>query len=202
MKQEKSSQRKVGCVTAKRLFGLEHRTVRWCTGQCPVRQAASSEVAALGNSPTAYGYNSPDCPVCTGLSGEPTVGRAICAGHVAEPTARRGTGLSGVHRTCPVRHRTCPVRQRLSGCQRSAAPVKERNRAPDCPVRHATEGKNCLPRLLSTAPSCLGAIKGTPRRMEEHTKQPLSILDHPHSVFAHPFVILSDSSSVLVRTVR
>jgi hypothetical protein len=32
------------------------------------------EDAALGNLPTAYGYNSPDCPVCTGLSGEPTVG--------------------------------------------------------------------------------------------------------------------------------
>jgi hypothetical protein len=43
---------------------------------CPVRQAGSSEVAALGNSPATYGYNSPDCPVCTGLSGEPTVGRA------------------------------------------------------------------------------------------------------------------------------
>jgi hypothetical protein len=69
---------------------LEHRTVRWCTRQCPVRQADSNELAALGNSPATYGYNSPDCPVCTGLSGEPTVGRAICAGHVAEPTARRG----------------------------------------------------------------------------------------------------------------
>jgi hypothetical protein len=55
-----------------------------------VRQAGSSELAALGNSSAAYGYNSPDCPMCTGLSGEPTVGRAICAGHVAEPTARRG----------------------------------------------------------------------------------------------------------------
>jgi hypothetical protein len=89
-----------------------------------------------------------------------------------------GTGLSGVHRTCPVR-------QRLSGCQRSAAPVKERNRAPDsvrcapdCPVRQTTEGKNCLPRLLSTAPSCLGAIKGTPRRMEEYTKHSQSSPKH------------------------
>ena len=71
--------------------------------------------------------------------------------------------------------------------------------APDCPVRHETEGKDGLPDLFPTAPSCLGAIKGTPRRMEETTKQLLSILDHPHSVFAHPFVILSDSSSVLVR---
>jgi hypothetical protein len=56
---------------------------------CPVRQAGSSELAALGNSPATYDYNSPDCPVCTGLSGEPAVDRAICAGHVAEPTARR-----------------------------------------------------------------------------------------------------------------
>jgi hypothetical protein len=67
----------------------EHRTVRWCTGQCPVRQAGSSKLAALGNSPATYGYNSSDCPVSQRSAG-PTVGRAICAGHVAEPTARRG----------------------------------------------------------------------------------------------------------------
>jgi hypothetical protein len=69
---------------------------------------------------------------------------------------------------------------------------------PDCPVRHPTQGKNCLPGLLSTAPSYLGAIKGTPRRMEENTKHTLSILDHSHSVFAHLIGILSDLSSVLV----
>jgi hypothetical protein len=62
-------------------------------------------------------------------------------------------------------------------------------------VRQSTEGKNCLPGMLSTAPSCLGAIKGTPRRMEEDT---LIILDHSHSDFAHLFDILSDLSSVLV----
>jgi hypothetical protein len=33
----------------------------------------------------------PDCPVSQQSAG-PTVGRAICTGHVAEPTARRGTG--------------------------------------------------------------------------------------------------------------
>jgi hypothetical protein len=113
----------------------------------------------------------PDCPVSQ-LSGGPTVGHAICAGHVAEPTARRG-------------HRTCPVRQRLPNLQQSASPFKERNRAPDtvrcapdCPVRQATEGKICLPGILSTAPSCLGAIKGTPRRMEENTKYSKSIPKH------------------------
>jgi hypothetical protein len=73
-----------------------HRTVRWCTGQCPMRQAGSGELAALGKKLTAYGYNSPDCPVCTGqcpvsqpLAG-PTIGRLIRARRVAEPTARRG----------------------------------------------------------------------------------------------------------------
>jgi hypothetical protein len=69
-------------------------------------------------------------------------------------------------------------------------------------VHQATEGKNCLPGMLSTAPSCLGAIKGTPRRMEEHTKHSLSIVDHSHFIFAHLFDILSDLSSVLVRTSR
>jgi hypothetical protein len=48
--------------------------------------------------------------------------------------------------------------------------------APDCPVRHPTEGNNCLPIRTPTAPSCLGAIKGTTRRMEHHTKHPLNIL--------------------------
>jgi hypothetical protein len=74
--------------------------------------------------------------------------------------------------------------------------------APDCPVRQATEGKNCLPGMLSTAPSCLRAIKGTPRRMEEDTKHSLSIVDHSHFILAHLFDILSDLSSILVRTLR
>jgi hypothetical protein len=67
----------------------EHRTVRWCTGQCPVRQTDSGELAALGKSSATYDYNSSDCPVSQRWAG-PTVGHAICAGHVAEPTARRG----------------------------------------------------------------------------------------------------------------
>jgi hypothetical protein len=107
-------------VSAKASAIWVHRTVRWCTGQCPVRQAGSSELAALGNSPATYAYNSPDCPVCTGLSGEPTVSCAICASHVAEPTVGRGTGLSGVHRTVSG----APMAPRR---QRSTAPQKERN---------------------------------------------------------------------------
>jgi hypothetical protein len=40
-----------------------HRTVRWGTGQCPVRQAGVCQLAALGSSTAVYGYKSPDCPV-------------------------------------------------------------------------------------------------------------------------------------------
>jgi hypothetical protein len=63
-------------------------SVRWCTGQCPVCQAGSGELAALRKELTAYGYNSPDCPVCTGLSGEPTVGQAN--GRLRDPCGTRG----------------------------------------------------------------------------------------------------------------
>jgi hypothetical protein len=140
-----------------------------------VRQAGSGEKAALSfrRRRTAINHRTvggaPDCLVSQ-QSAEPTVGRAIRARRVAEPTVRRGTGLSGVHQTVSG----APTALDL---QRSAAPKQERNPhrtvsggAPDCSVRQATEGKNCLPRMLSTAPSCLGAIKGTPRRMEECTK--------------------------------
>jgi hypothetical protein len=70
--------------------------------------------------------------------------------------------------------------------------------APDCPVHHTTEGKISLPRLSSTAPSCLGAIKGTPRCMEESPKHSLSILRLPHSVSALLINCVSDLSSVWV----
>jgi hypothetical protein len=160
------------------------------TGQCPVRQAGSCELAALRISSAAYDYNSPDCPVCTGLSGEPTVGYTICARHVAEPTVGRG------HRTvrctpdsvrCANGSQAPTVGSATEG--KKSAPDSVRC-APDCPVHQMTEGKNCLPRVLSTAPSCLGAIKGTPRHMEEHTKHSLSTLDHSHSILAHLFDVL------------
>jgi hypothetical protein len=156
----------------------EHWTVRGCTGQCPVRQAGSCELAALGISSTAHGYNSPDCPVSQ---------RSAARSAQDTWSSQRSGGGTG----------QCLVRQRLSGANGRLRHRKKEIRTGQCPVctgqcpvRQTTEGKNCLPRLFSTAPSCLGAIKGTPRHMEDETKHSLSILDHSHSIRAHLFDIL------------
>jgi hypothetical protein len=43
------------------VYGINHRTVRWCTGLSG--EPFTGEVVGLGKPSTAYGYNSPDCPV-------------------------------------------------------------------------------------------------------------------------------------------
>jgi hypothetical protein len=107
---------------------------------------------------------------CTGLSGQPmaastTVGRAIRARRVARADGRLGAPDSV---RCANGYNSATVGCAILG--RRSAPDNEQwmfGGAPDCPVHHPTESKNCLPRMPPTAPSCLGAIKGTPRRMEE-----------------------------------
>jgi hypothetical protein len=143
---------------------------------------------------------------CTRLSGEPMVVSAN--GRLRNPRATRGpqqrlvghTGLSGVHQT-------------VSGAptdpedQRSDAQDMEGDHATDsysdCPVVHRTV--RCTTRqkaslaaqdLSQTAPSCLGAIKGTPRRMEENTKLTRNILRLPDSDSTHLILYVCDLSSV------
>jgi hypothetical protein len=120
---------------------------------------------------TGLSGGAPDCTVSQQSAG-PTVGHRICTRRMASANDRMG-------------HRTVSSAPTAPKCQRSALPNKEGDPhrtvsggAPDCPMRQATEGKNCLPRMLSTAPSCLGAIKGTPRRMEENIKHSLSTPKH------------------------
>ena len=108
-----------------------HRTVRWCTGQCPVCQAGSCELGALGNKLTAYDYNSPDYPMNQRSAG-PTVGCAICARHVAEPTVGRG------HRTV----RCAPDSVRCANGSKAAngrlRQIRKEIRTGQCPVVHRT----------------------------------------------------------------
>jgi hypothetical protein len=181
-----------------------HQTVRWCTGQCPVRQAGSGKKAALEFRRRRMTKNHRTVRWCTGLSGEPTVGRANGRPRNPRVTRGRANGQKGAPDSvrCAPYNVRCANRSKSStvGCARigkESAPDSVRW-CTDCPVHHPTEGKDSLPGLLSTAPSCLGAIKGTPRHMEENTKHTLSTLDHSHFVFAHSIDILSDLSSVLV----
>jgi hypothetical protein len=173
---------------AKTQLGLAHRTVRWCTRQCHVRQASSGKLATLGKTSAAYGYNSPDCPV----SQRPPAQRSAAqSARDAWPQPTVGWG----HRTvlCAPDSVRCANQPEdpTTGCarngRRSAPDMLQwlSGGAPDCPVRHPTEGKIYLPFWVPTAPSCLGAIKGTPRRMEEQLKHSLIIPKHQDSILAH-----------------
>jgi hypothetical protein len=136
-----------------------------------------------------------------GLSGEPTAPAAN--GRPRDQRATRGqlqrsagcTGLSGAPNSPEE--------------QRSDAPDLEGDRAPDCysscPVVHRTV--RCTTRQKArlafqdwspTTPSCLGAMKGTPRRMEQNTKLSRNILRLPDSVSTHLIRCVSYLSSVSV----
>jgi hypothetical protein len=124
------------------------------------------------------------------------VGRTIRGRHVARTNGRQG------HRTirCANGPEATTVDCTCFGRQSRTGQLQELSGgAPDCPVHHTTGGKISLPRLSSMAPSCLGAIKGTPRRMEELHKHSLSILRHPDSVPAHSFCCVRDLSSIRVK---
>jgi hypothetical protein len=75
------------------------------TPDCPVRQASSGELATLGKTSAAYGYNSPDCPVVhrtvRWANGRQRNGRPRNPRATRGPSQRSagGTRLSSVHRT-------------------------------------------------------------------------------------------------------
>jgi hypothetical protein len=168
----------------RRRTAINHRTVRWCTGLSGESSAAKSLLS--GTKSTAYSYNSPDCPVR-----HRTVGRANGRPRNPRVTRGRANGQMGAP-DCPVCTRQCPVRQRLQIFNGRLRQIRKAIRTKQCPVRHPTEGKICLPGLLPTAPSCLGAIKGTPRRMEENNKH--SLINSKHQDFNSALLILCDSN--------
>jgi hypothetical protein len=120
----------------------------------------------------------------TGLSGvlaapAPTVGSAIngrrvdfANNHQAAPdylVCQGGRGCNG-----QIHYK----RKEITHCSLSGG-------APDCLVRPRTEGNYGLPNGAPMAPSCLGAIKGTPRRVEHNTKHLLNILRRLDSANTH-----------------
>jgi hypothetical protein len=78
-----------------------HRTVRWCTGQCPVRQTSLGEQATLGTRRRRTSIIHRTVRWCTRLSGESSTAKSSLSGNVQRRTAiihrtvRWCTGLSG-----------------------------------------------------------------------------------------------------------
>jgi hypothetical protein len=154
----------------------------------------SGEKAALGKRSAAYDYNSLDCPVSQTVASA-TVDRAIRGRRVARTNGQQGAPDSV---RCAIGPEAATVDCALFGRQSRTEQLQGlSDGAPDCLMHHTTEGKISLPRLSSTAPSCLGAIKGSLRRMKEH-KHSLSILRHPDSVPAHSLRCVRDLSSIRV----
>jgi hypothetical protein len=133
----------VGCVQPKGCLVWVHRTVRWCTGQCPVvhqtLSGAPGRRLSTGCSQKqlmAYDYKSPDCPVSQYSAG-PTVGRIIRARCVARANGQKG------HRT--VRCAPDSVRCANSSKALTVGFTKEGKKSTPDSVRWCTE--------LSGAPS-------------------------------------------------
>jgi hypothetical protein len=178
---------------------INHQTVRWCTGLSGESSAMNSSVSGNDKGDVAIIHRT--VRWANWASGQrssarstrdtwpaPTVGwmhQTVRCAPDSVQCANQPTGATVGCTQYGRRSRTGQL-QGLSGG------------APDCPVHHSTEGKKCLPKWSSTAPSCLGAIKGTPRRMEHDTKYSLSILRHPDFAPTHLIHCVCDLSSIWV----
>jgi hypothetical protein len=140
-------------------LGLAHQTVRWCTRQCPVRQAGPSEKAALGTRRRRTAIIHRTVRWCTGLSGESSVANSSPSGKAKGDVAkihRTVRWANGRQRQWSAAQSSCDTWQLqrsaggtgLSGAptspelQWSDAPDLEGDRAPDsyrdCSVVHRT----------------------------------------------------------------
>jgi hypothetical protein len=111
-----------------------------CTGLSGVHWTVSgaqagmpSKLAALGKNSARCGYNSPDCSVCTRLSGEPaapmpTIGHAISGRHVDFTNGRKVTP------DCPVCHQNIQCATRVLAAMVSFARKGRKSRTIHCLV--------------------------------------------------------------------
>jgi hypothetical protein len=102
-----------------------------------VRQAGIRQLAALGTSRWHTAKIHRTVRWCTGLSGEPTVGRAN--GRPRNPRTTRGKcQRSDGALDCPVCTGQCPVRQRLQDCNGRLRQITKEIRTGQCLVVHRT----------------------------------------------------------------
>jgi hypothetical protein len=124
-------------------LGLAHRTVRWCTEQCPVRQAGPREKAALETRRRRMAIIHRTVWWCTRLFGESSAANSSPSGK-----AKIRRGYNSLY--CPVVHRTVRWCTGLSGEPTVASAIFARHVvAPtvgrgtrQCPVRQLSPRTN------------------------------------------------------------
>jgi hypothetical protein len=132
--------------TRRRCTTINHRTVRWCTGLSGEPSTTKSSLSGSDQRRTTI----IDRTVrwCTGQSGEPTVDCANGRPRNPRVTRGRANGQMGAPDSvrCANGSKSSTVDCANLGRQ-SALDMLQclSGGAPDCPVRHPTEGKNCLP---------------------------------------------------------
>jgi hypothetical protein len=144
---------KAWLCTAKTQLSLAHRTVRWGTEQCPVRQAELRWTGHSQESLAAYGYNSPDCPV---------VHRTVrwANGRLRQRSSTQSAGDACHEPTVSWRTGQCPVSQ--DDCCSNGQlcqfwkEIGHWTSYSTCPVRHPTESKYCLPNEVQRLLGSLG----------------------------------------------
>jgi hypothetical protein len=155
-----------------------------CTIQCPVSKLVSPRTRRSRNLLGCRDYNSPNCPMCTGLSGVATAHLANCLLRNLRRTCQPGqwtvgrTRLSGA----PPDRSVCQVingRLRQKGKQLSTV---------QCPVHPRTKSNQSVPNGVPTAPRSLGAIKRPPRHHgveHKHTLSTLQLQDSATTLLIH-----------------
>ena len=139
-----------------------HRTVR-CS-----KEGRPQELASLGFSLQPLRYNSPDCPVYTGLSGASAEQRlfqaptATCSAFIARQRTQRSDTPMLAHQTpysaCPVRHRTSRRAQKSELQRTISNGTGDVAGAPDCPVCTGLSGASTEQRLLQAPTATCSAL--------------------------------------------
>jgi hypothetical protein len=132
LESEKREEEKDLAGAAKTQLGLAHWTIRWCTGQCPVRQAGFRRTGRSREFLAAYGYNSPDCPVSQRSLAQRSAAQSARDAWPA-PTADWGHWTV---RCAPE----CPVRQLAQSCNGQLCQIRKKIRTGHAtvPVRWCT----------------------------------------------------------------
>jgi hypothetical protein len=131
----------------------------WCAPDSPVHGLAN---CLLSRILARVSYNSLDCPRRAPDS-------PVCQPPTASYHVGRGQRSSGApDGPMPSRTGNQPIRDFV------AVALFTVQCAPNSPVHPRTEGNQGLQIGAPTTPRSLGAIKGTLRRMEHHTKHPLN----------------------------